>query len=164
MGITIGTKSYLARVHGPLIPASVAVETSELMVRRATTRVSTDAPFSRVHWTKEQAMPADIWTFPPTAESVQFLIGYEVEAIDGSVGKIDANSLRADSSFLVIDTGWWIFERKRLIPAGLITSISGTKGKIYLAMTKRDVKAAPAYRPIEHSSESGRYNDFYGST
>ncbi|MEP7115141.1 MAG: PRC-barrel domain-containing protein [Ilumatobacteraceae bacterium] len=109
-------------------------------------------------------MAADIWTFPPTADSMWFLIGYQVLAVDGRVGKIDANSLQADSSYIVIDTGWWIFERKRLIPAGFITSISGTEGKIYLAMTKRDVRAAPAYKPIEHSSESGRYNDFYGST
>jgi hypothetical protein len=109
-------------------------------------------------------MPADIWTFPPAAESVQFLIGYEVQAIDGTVGRIDENSLSADSSFVVIDTGWWIFGRRRLIPAGLITSISGANGKIYLGMTKRDVRAAPAYRPIEHSSETGRYNSFYGST
>ena len=29
-------------------------------------------------------------------------------------------------------------------------------------MTKRDVRAAPPFRPIEHSSESGRYHDFYG--
>lgn len=50
----------------------------------------------------------------------------------------------------------------RLIPSGLIRSISGSEATIYLAMTKRDVKAAPVFRPIEHSSESGWYNDFYG--
>jgi hypothetical protein len=42
--------------------------------------------------------------------------------------------------------------------------ISGSEATIYLAMTKRDVKAAPVFRPIEHSSESGRYDDFYGSS
>ena len=109
-------------------------------------------------------MAADIWTFPPTADSLRFLIGYTVHAVDGRVGKIDENSLAADSSYIVVDTGWWIFESKRLIPAGFITSISGSEGKIYLSMTKRDVRAAPPFRPIEHSSESGRYNDFYGRT
>lgn len=107
-------------------------------------------------------MAADIWTFPPTADSLRFLIGYEVQALDGTVGRIDDNSLAPDSSFIVVDTGWWIFERKRLIPSVLISSISGAEGKIYLTMTKRAVRATPAYKPIEHSSESGRYNDYYG--
>ena len=109
-------------------------------------------------------MPADIWTFPPAAESVGYLIGYAVVAINGRVGTIDDHSLRADSCYLVVDTGWWIFERKRLIPAGLISSISGPEHTIYLAMTKRGVRSAPVYKPIEHSSASGRYNDFYGTS
>ncbi len=109
-------------------------------------------------------MAADIWTFPPTTESLRFLLGYRIMAIDGRVGRIDENSLAADSSFIVVDTGWWIFERKRLIPCGLIRSISGRETTIYLAMTKRDVRAAPVFQPIKHSSESGRYNDFYGSS
>jgi hypothetical protein len=92
------------------------------------------------------------------------LVGYEVEAVNGRVGKIDDHSLAADSSFIVVDTGWWIFERKRLIPSVLIRSISGQEGKIYLAMTKREVTQAPIYKPIEHSSESARYNDYFGHT
>ncbi len=94
-------------------------------------------------------MPADIWTFPPTAESARFLLGYDVEATDGNVGEIDENSLQADSSFIVVDTGWWIFERKRLIPSGLISSISGPEHTIYLSLSKREVNAAPTYKPIE---------------
>jgi hypothetical protein len=57
-----------------------------------------------------------------------------------------------------------IFERKRLVPCGFISSIDGVNGKIHLTMTKRQVRAAPLYRPIEHSSESGRYDDYYGTT
>ena len=109
-------------------------------------------------------MAADIWTFPPTAGSLRFLLGYRVMAIDGKVGTIDEHSLSADSSYIVVDTGWWIFERKRLISSGLIRTISGSEATISLAMTKRDVRAAPVFRPIEHSSESGRYDDFYGSS
>lgn len=112
---------------------------------------------------RRHILPADIWTFPPTAESVRFLVGYDVEATDGRVGEIDENSLQADSSFIVVDTGWWIFERKRLIPSGLISSISGPEHTIYLSLSKREVNAAPAYRPIEHSCESGRYHDYYST-
>jgi hypothetical protein len=109
-------------------------------------------------------MPADIWTFPPTADAIQFLIGYEVVATNGKVGSIDEHSLASDSSYIVLNTGWWLFERKRLIPCGFIRSIDGTTGRIHLSMSKHDVRAAPVFKPIEHSSESGRYHDFYGST
>jgi hypothetical protein len=109
-------------------------------------------------------LEADIWTFPPSGDSLRTLTGYSVAAVNGRIGTIDEHSLRADSCYLVVDTGWWIFERKRLIPAGLISSISGTEHTIFLAMTKRDVRSAPIYKPIEHSSASGRYNDFYGSS
>ena len=109
-------------------------------------------------------MEADIRTFPPSADTVGYPNGYVVVAIDGRIGTIDNSSLPADSCYLVVDTGWWIFERKRLIPAGLIRSISGGEQAIYLAMTKRDVRCAPIYKPIEHSSASGRYNDFYGNS
>ncbi len=107
-------------------------------------------------------MAADIWTFPPTADSIRFLIGYEVLATDGKVGSIDEHSLAADSSYIVLNTGWWLFERKRLIPCGFISSIDGPAGKIFLSKSRREVRAAPAFRPIEHSSESGRYRDVYG--
>lgn len=108
-------------------------------------------------------MAADIWTFPPTADSIRFLFGYDVEATDGKVGSIDEHSLSSDSSYIVLNTGWWIFERKHLIPSGFIASIDGANGKIHLTMTKRDVRASPIYKPIEHSTESGRYQDFYGT-
>jgi hypothetical protein len=109
-------------------------------------------------------LAADIWTFPPSADAVANLVGYAVAAVNGRIGTIDEHSLRADSCYLVVGTGWWIFERKRLIPAGLISSISGADHTIYLAMTKRDVRSAPVYKPIEHSSASGRYNGFYGNS
>lgn len=109
-------------------------------------------------------MPADIWTFPPTADAIQYLIGYDVIATNGKVGRIDEHSLASDSSYIVLNTGWWLFERKRLIPCGYIRSIDGVAGRIHLSMSKREVRAAPEFKPIEHSSESGRYHDFYGTT
>ena len=44
------------------------------------------------------------------------LIGYGVEARDGSIGTIDEASTEAARRWLVVDTGFWIFGKKRLIP------------------------------------------------
>ena len=49
------------------------------------------------------------------------MTGFDVEAIDGSIGKIDESSFEADNSHIVVDTGFWIFGKKRLIPAGAVT-------------------------------------------
>jgi hypothetical protein len=164
-GTTPSTKQQDGHITASLIPRLAAVETSARRFHGAAVLGTT---FMHAHQGCEQdgglGLPADIWTFPPSADSVRYLIGYAVVAVNGRVGTIDQHSLRADSCYLVVDTGWWIFERKRLIPAGLISSISGPDHTIYLAMTKRSVRSAPVYKPIEHSSASGRYNDFYGNS
>jgi hypothetical protein len=122
----------------------------------------TTAPRGRCTREKDRIMAANIWTFPPTADSIPFLIGYDVVATDGKIGSIDEHSLASDSSYIVLNTGWWLFERKHLIPCGFISSIDGDAGKILLSKTRREVRAAPVFKPIEHSSESGRYRDCYG--
>ena len=48
-------------------------------------------------------------------------VGYDVEASDGSIGKIDESSVAAGQAYLVVDTGFWIFGKKRLIPAGVVS-------------------------------------------
>ena len=50
------------------------------------------------------------------------LVGYDVEALDGSIGKIDKASTETDRYYLVVDTGFWIFGKKRLIPAGVVST------------------------------------------
>ena len=51
------------------------------------------------------------------------LVGYSVEATDGSIGKIDKASDYTSTAYLVVDTGPCIFGKKRLIPAGTVTSV-----------------------------------------
>ena len=51
------------------------------------------------------------------------LTGFEVEAIDGGIGKIDEATHEASGSFLVVDTGPWIFGKKVMLPAGLVDSV-----------------------------------------
>ena len=45
--------------------------------------------------------------------------GFGVEAIDGSIGKVDEATYDTDSSSIVVDTGPWIFGRKVMLPAGV---------------------------------------------
>ncbi|HSJ34596.1 MAG TPA: PRC-barrel domain containing protein, partial [Acidimicrobiia bacterium] len=51
------------------------------------------------------------------------IVGFGVEAIDGSIGKVDKASHEVGSSYLVVDTGPWIFGQKVLIPAGTVERV-----------------------------------------
>ena len=92
-----------------------------------------------------------IWeqTVYPSAASAgpaqRDLTGYEAEATDGGIGRIDEASNEVGSGHLVVDTGWWIFGKKRMIPAGVVTQIDDEDRKVFVSCTKEQVKAAPDY-------------------
>ena len=71
-----------------------------------------------------QVVTHDVWMYrdPTLATSLskEELVGYEVESIDGSIGKIDDATLETDYGFIVVDTGPWIFGKKVMLPAGVI--------------------------------------------
>jgi ribosomal 30S subunit maturation factor RimM len=90
------------------------------------------------------------------------VVGYEVEATDGSIGKIDEASNDAASSYLVVDTGFWIFGKKRLIPAGVITRVDDEDRKVFVSMTKDQIKSAPDFDAADRD-DRGRYETYYGS-
>ena len=73
------------------------------------------------------------------------LVGYGVEATDGSIGKIDEATNETDVSYVVVDTGPWIFGKKRLIPAGAITAVDHDDKTVRVEMTKDQIKSAPDY-------------------
>ena len=61
------------------------------------------------------------------------LVGYDVEATDGKIGKIDESTDDVGASYLVVDTGFWIFGKKRMIPAGVVERIDDTDEKVLRA-------------------------------
>ena len=75
------------------------------------------------------------------------VVGYDVEATDGSIGKIDEASMDVDFGHFVVDTGWWIFGKKRVVPAGVVSQIDDQAQIVYVKCAKSDIKAAPDYDP-----------------
>ena len=90
------------------------------------------------------------------------VVGYDVEATDGSIGKIDEASNEAASSYLVVDTGFWIFGKKRLIPAGVIRRVDDDDRKVFVSMTKEQIKSAPDFDARDRDDRD-RYDTYYGS-
>jgi len=99
-------------------------------------------------------MAGDMWGYPETAQYVPGaqLVGYSVEATDGSIGKVDKHTDEVGRSYLVVDTGPWILGRRVLLPAGLVSRIDTANETVHVAATKAEVKDSPAF-------ESGRHED-----
>ena len=81
------------------------------------------------------------------------LTGFEVEAMDGSIGKIDEATNHEGASCLVVDTGFWIFGKKRMIPAGVIHKVDLDLRKVYVDMSKDQIRAAPDYDEAHHAAD-----------
>jgi hypothetical protein len=88
------------------------------------------------------------------------LVGFDVEASDGGIGKIDEASNEASRHYLVVDTGFWIFGKKRLIPAGVVTGVDYNDRKVYMAMTKDQIKKAPDYDEAMTATDDAYYDKY----
>ncbi|HET6951914.1 MAG TPA: hypothetical protein VFI47_16150 [Acidimicrobiales bacterium] len=114
---------------------------------------------------------SELWTFqvveyvtPRTESTVPpELAGYAVEAREGHVGKVDEATYEAGSSYLVVDTGFWIFGKKRMIPAGVIGRIDHDERKVYVSLTEDQIKRAPDYEEARREQEAYRQElaDYY---
>src|SRR5205823_11047523 len=111
------------------------------------------------------------WTYSDKADvtaGTTDLVGCVVEATDGHIGKVDKASYDVGSSYLVIDTGPWIFGKKVLLPAGTIENVDVQNRKVYVDRTKDEIKNSPpldqeTYQEPGYRAEVGTYyGRFYG--
>jgi hypothetical protein len=115
-------------------------------------------------------MHGDVWTYRDrtalgTDPMTMNIIGYEVEALDGSIGKIDEATNEAGSGYIVVDTGPWIFGKKVMLPAGVIREVDDAEEKVFVNRTKDEIKNAPEFDESMVRDESYRSNlgSYYGS-
>lgn len=109
-------------------------------------------------------MSDNIWGYQPTAGHTADadLIGFKVEATDGSIGKVDKHSDEVDSSYLVVDTGVWIFGKHVLLPAGTVRSVDPDERKIFVDLTKAQIKDSPEFDKEKHTDDPG-YHEQIGN-
>jgi hypothetical protein len=104
----------------------------------------------------------DLWTYRDTTIGTTDLTGFSVEAIDGSIGKIDEASNEVGGSYIVVDTGPWIFGKKVLLPAGVIDRVDTADETVYVNRAKDEIKNAPEfdesrYQDMAYREEVGGY-------
>ena len=105
-----------------------------------------------------------LWSYRDTTLTQRNLSGLSVEAIDGSIGKVDEATNDVGQSFIVVDTGPWIFGKKVMLPAGLITDIDPDSETVFVARTKDEIKNAPEFNEEHHRDPSYReeLGSYYG--
>lgn len=94
------------------------------------------------------------------------LVGYKVEATDGGIGKVDMASNDVNASYLVVDTGPWIFGKKVMLPAGVVNSVDHEEQKVFVDRSKSEIKAAPEFDEATHADPVYRdkLGGYYGSS
>ena len=117
------------------------------------------------------SMSTDMWTYREDTvapgDAPRNVVGYGVEATDGSIGKVDDATYEVGSSSLVVDTGPWIFGKKVMLPAGVIQSVDHEAEKIMVDRSKDEIKNAPEFddsmvRDEGYRTRLGSYYDEAG--
>ena len=98
----------------------------------------------------------EMWTYGVTTAPNLDLSGFSVEATDGSIGKVDDATFEAGGSFLVVDTGPWIFGKKVMLPAGVVRDIDLDTETVFVDRTKDQIKNAPEFEEDRYEDQSYR--------
>ncbi|MER5642406.1 PRC-barrel domain-containing protein [Kitasatospora sp. NPDC002227] len=108
----------------------------------------------------------EIWSYRPSTGHVPGtdLIGFQVEAADGHIGKIDKQSEEVRGAYLVVDTGPWTFGKFVLLPARTVVRVDHDEQKVHVDRSKDEIKDGPELRsgPEVAAAYRDRFNLSYG--
>lgn len=89
-------------------------------------------------------MAVDLWTYRDPSLTGLDLTGYEVEATDGPIGKIDMATHDVGASYIVVDTGVWNPKGQRVVlPAAAIERVGAAR--VFLNRSQDEIRNAPPY-------------------
>lgn len=112
----------------------------------------------------------ELWNYRPDVydrgQSLD-LVGYHVQATDGKIGSVDEATYEVGESYIIVDTGPWIFGKKVMLPAQVVTRIDPQERNVHVARTKAEIKDAPEfdegrYKESEYRTRLGDYYGRYG--
>ena len=106
---------------------------------------------------------ADLWTYRGSYAGSD-LKGFTVEAVDGDIGKIDDATDDVGGSYVIVDTGPWIFGKKVMLPAGVISDVDADAQTVFVNRTKDQIKNAPEFDESRYHDETYRTDigGYYG--
>ena len=107
---------------------------------------------------------SDMWVYREQRFASLDISGFGVEAIDGSIGKVDDASNEVGGSYLVVDTGPWIFGKKVMLPAGVVARVDLDTETVFVNRTKDEIKSAPELDEdaLDRDVYRGELTTYYG--
>ena len=127
--------------------------------RRAATGVGGPMPATLER--KEKAMATrtwDAWNYRESAEVSsrgKDLTGSPWRPSTARSARSTRSTLDVGSSYVVVDTGPWIFGRKVMLPAGTIDRVDWNEEKVYVDRTKDQIKDSPELDESDHVRRRG---------
>ena len=112
-----------------------------------------------------QKTTLELWTFTDLDSwRGTDITGFDVQAVDGQIGTVDEATYDIGESYIVCDTGPWIFGKKVLLPAGVVDMVALTTRKLIGNRTKDEIENAPEFDPQRYKEEAYRNNigTYYG--
>ena len=93
------------------------------------------------------------------------LVGFGVEATDGTIGSITEATYGVGVSYVIVDTGPWIFGSRVMLPAGTISRIDRENRIVHVHRTKDEIRNAPHLDKDTRSDRDyrDRLGEYYGT-
>ncbi|MCC5845748.1 MAG: PRC-barrel domain-containing protein [Verrucomicrobia bacterium] len=114
----------------------------------------------------ESPSPPESTSEDPHLRSAETVRGYEIEADDGSIGRV-ADFIVDDSTwsirYLVVDTHKWLPGRKVLISPQWIERVSWESATVFVHLTRDAIRNSPEYREeglLTREYESGLHTHY----
>jgi hypothetical protein len=101
------------------------------------------------------------WDYREQDWSRMDISGFEIEALDGSIGKVDEATYEVGGSYLIVDTGPWIFGKKVMLPAGVVSRVDHENKLLFVDRTKDQIKGAPEFDEDRFAEQT--YRDDLGT-
>jgi hypothetical protein len=100
----------------------------------------------------------NLFEYPPeVADSGSYVRGFEVLAVDGTIGTVEAATYDHGRSCLVVDTDHWMAGARRLLPAGTVRGVSRDARRLFIGLTKDEIRRAPDYDERKHHIDERTY-------
>jgi hypothetical protein len=102
----------------------------------------------------------DIWAFRPELRGAD-LRGFTVTAADGPIGYVEEAATEPGASWIVLNTGPWIYGRKVMLPAGVVDRVDVKAEALSVDRTQDEIREAPplavSYRDEPYRGELGAF-------
>jgi hypothetical protein len=111
-------------------------------------------------------MVMEVWTYRDTTLRGLDLSGFEVEAVDGLIGRVEQSPSQPAGSYLVVDAGSLApLGARVLLPAGVIDTVDLDAERVFVRLTRDEIRSAPEYDwqvPLEQRQRD-EFAAYYGA-